>query len=453
MAFQDIDKWVEAFPLLKNIISLKPVLWLNPSHQKIANISSLPVNEHDMREAQKLWYRFATFLTKAFPETQKTHGIIESPLKEIDHLKTLLNEIHPSKIKGKLFLKCDNELPVAGSIKARGGFYEVLHYAEQLALENHLIKEGDNYEIFASDRLKLFFSQYSIGVGSTGNLGLSIGIMSAQLGFQVSVYMSADAKEWKKNLLRSKGATVVEFSGDFGEAIQAGRRTTIGNPKGYFVDDENSKYLYLGYSVAAFEIKKQLEEQSIKIDAEHPLFVYSPCGVGGSPGGIAFGLRQVFGEEVHCFFVEPTHSPSVLIGLLTNKMEKVSVHDFGIDNRTEADGLAVGRPSAFATPISKLLISGDYTIEDNELFKLLYLLDKSEGICLEPSATAGLAGPALIEDSDYLQNNQIKPENITHIAWATGGALVPKRDYDSFYKKGKQLIEKSHSLQKENLVF
>lgn len=396
-----------------------------------------------MDEAEKLWERFAPYLCKTFPETTNTHGIIESPLREIDNFKNELNKKPGHKIEGRFFLKCDNELPIAGSIKARGGLYEVLHYAEELALNEGLINKEDNYELFASDTFKKVFGQHSIGVGSTGNLGLSIGIISAKLGFRVSVYMSKEARQWKKDLLRSKGAMVVEIEGDFGEAVNEGRRKTIEDAKGYFVDDENSKHLFLGYSVAATRLKKQFTAENIVIDSAHPLFVYLPCGVGGSPGGITFGLRQIFGDHVHCFFVEPTHSPSVLIGMLTGKMEKVSVHDFGIDNHTEADGLAVGRPSAFATPISRLLISGIYTLEDDDLFRLLYLLGNTENILLEPSAAAGLAGPERIIHSGYAEAHDLDPAKIIHLSWATGGSLVPADEMDEFYEKGK--ILSSHS--------
>jgi D-serine dehydratase len=442
MAFENLPEWISKFPVLKKVIGLRPVMWINPYRKKMENLPTLPVNLHDMEESEILWLRFAPYFSNVFPESQKTHGIIESPLKEISHFQQLLNETSTHKIAGNFFLKCDNALPVAGSIKARGGFYEVLYFAEQLALEAGLIKKTDNYELFTGEKFRELFSQHVIGVGSTGNLGLSIGIMSAQLGFQVTVYMSSDAKEWKKNLLRSKGAKVIEFKGDFGEAVNEGRRRTIADPRGYFVDDENSKNLFLGYSVGAFRLKNQLEDLKIRVDTEHPLFVYSPCGVGGSPGGIAFGLKQIFGNNVHCFFVEPTHSPSVLLGLVTGKMEKISVQDFGIDNLTEADGLAVGRPSAFATEISKVLISGIFTVEDDSLFRLLYLLAKSENIFLEPSATAGLIGPQRVLDSNYISEKKINPSKITHIAWATGGDLVPKEEMANFYEKGKELISK-----------
>src|SRR5690606_24432427 len=188
----------------------------NPKMKKIGEMT-LPIGLREMEQAEQLWQRFAPYLSAEFQDTSAAGGIVESPLREIPSMKERLSVHYDGDIGGKLFLKCDNELPIAGSIKARGGVYEVLHHAEKLAMDAGLLNVDESYGQFSSERFKQFFSQYSIGVGSTGNLGLSIGIISAKLGFQVSVYMSSDAKQWKKDLLREKGATVVEFEGDFSE--------------------------------------------------------------------------------------------------------------------------------------------------------------------------------------------------------------------------------------------
>lgn len=439
---QEIGNWMEEYPQMANLLKLQPLVWLNPKRREMEHVQGLPVSFEDLEEAERLWQRFAPYLRAVFPETEGTEGIIESELREAGNMQTQLESYYGEHLPGKLFIKCDNELPVAGSVKARGGFFEVLRHAETLALKEGLLAPGDSYEWFATDEAKKYFGNYAIGVGSTGNLGLSIGIISAELGFKVSVYMSADAKEWKKELLRKKGVRVVEFSGDFSEAVTAGREETLRLPNGYFVDDEKSRDLFLGYSVAALRLKHQLEHMGVAVDKEHPLFVYLPCGVGGAPGGMAFGLRHMFGDYVHPVFIEPTHAPAVLLGLMTGLKNGVCVQDIGIDNQTEADGLAVGRASSFASASSEQLISGIATVEDNELFPLLAMLKDSEGIQIEPSAAAGFAGPFMMAATNYAEEHSIDPEKAAHIVWLTGGALVPEEEMAGFYARGLEKLKR-----------
>ena len=434
-----LEKWKKKHPELQHIMDLEPTAWINTNKRKVQEVTEMPVNKEDVQQAESLWKRFAPYFKKVFPETQKTNGVLESPLKEIKNAKQKLSNMYGEALPGDLYLKCDNDLSIVGSIKARGGIYEILNFAEKLAIKEGLITTKDNYEKFTEQAFKNLFGKYTIGVGSTGNLGLSVGVISASLGFNVAVYMSADARPWKKNLLREKGVVVHEFPGDFSKAIRIGREETNANLFGYFVDDEDSKELFLGYSAAVFHLKEQLSEQNITVDKDNPLFVYLPCGVGGAPGGITFGLKQFFGDNVHCFFAEPTHSPSVLLGLLTGEQEHISVQDVGIDNITEGDGLAVGRPSKFATQISEQYISGVFTEEDDTLYQLLAMLIDEEGIYVEPSATIGLPGPWKNKVKQYAQKNNLHWDKATHIAWSTGGSLVPEEDMKLFYQKGTSL--------------
>ncbi|ALQ67456.1 MULTISPECIES: D-serine ammonia-lyase [Bacillus cereus group] len=435
-----IEKLKEEYPLLNKLIATEEVFWVNPNMEKYETaIKDSPLNEENVKDAEKRLNRFAPYIAKVFPETKETNGIIESPLVKISSMKQAVEKHYEQPILGELLLKCDSHLPISGSIKARGGIYEVLKHAEQLALQHGMLTEEDDYSILDSDTCREFFATYSIAVGSTGNLGLSIGIMSAKLGFNVTVHMSADAKQWKKDLLRSKGVNVIEYEADYSKAVEEGRRQADADPSCYFVDDENSHDLFLGYAVAASRLQKQLEELEIVVDEEHPLFVYLPCGVGGGPGGVAFGLKLLYKDNVHCFFAEPTHSPCMLLGLMTGLHDKIAVQDIGIDNVTDADGLAVGRPSGFVGKTMEPFLSGNYTVSDEELYRLLKELADTENIYLEPSALAGMIGPVKVCKEDaYLQKQQLteKMKKGTHIVWGTGGSMVPEDVMNGYYKKG-----------------
>lgn len=438
---QTLEAWYASHPLIRDLVALRETTWFNPATAHAATaLADVGLGAEDVAQASTRLQRFAPYIAKVFPQTAAAGGLIESGIRPLPRLQHLLQDEADLPMSGRLWLKTDNELPISGSIKARGGIHEVLKHAEDLALQAGLIRPGDDYAVLDSDAAPRFFGQHKIAVGSTGNLGLSIGIMSAQLGFQASVHMSSDARQWKKDKLRASGVSVVEYESDYSVAVEQGRRQTESDPSCYFVDDENSPHLFLGYAVAAERLKQQLEQAGVVVDAEHPLFVYLPCGVGGGPGGVAFGLKLVFGDAVHCLFAEPTHSPCMLLGVYTGLHDAVSVQEFGIDNVTAADGLAVGRPSGFVGRAMQRLIDGYYTVADEELFRLLALAHQEEGVKLEPSALAGMPGLLrVLLDRNYLERIGATPErlaNATHLVWGTGGSMVPEGEFAAYVEKG-----------------
>lgn len=441
-----LENWCASFPLIRELVALQETTWFNPGVAPVAQaLGDTGLTSADVADASARLGRFAAYLRVAFPETEGSAGIIESDILPLTHLQPLLGERYGQSLNGALWLKRDSHLPISGSIKARGGIYEVLKHAEDLALAGGLIKLDDDYALLHSDKARAFFGQYKIAVGSTGNLGMSIGIMGAALGFQVTVHMSADARQWKKDKLRSHGVTVVEYESDYSVAVAQGRQQAESDPSCHFVDDENSGNLFLGYAVAGERLKQQFAAAQITVDAQHPLFVYLPCGVGGAPGGVAFGLKLAFGDAVHCIFAEPTHSPCMLLGVYTGMHDEVSVQDFGIDNVTAADGLAVGRASGFVGKAMQRMLDGFYTVSDEEMYSLLALMERSEGLRLEPSALAGVPGIARVlgEQQGYLARAGLSPQamaNATHLVWATGGNMVPAAEMDAYLAKGRELL-------------
>lgn len=421
-----MTEWIKRIPQFSELVGTQEVFWMNP------NYAETMLSNKEVLDAGARLNRFAPYIASAFPETKHANGIIESPLVEINKMHQYLEKTYDMNLKGHLYLKCDSQLPISGSIKARGGIYEVLKTAEEIAIQTNFLQATDDYAIFNSEPFRQLFSRYSIAVGSTGNLGLSIGIISRMLGFQVTVHMSADAKQWKKDKLRSLDVVVKEYNDDYSKAVEMGRKEAEKDPNCHFIDDEDSEDLFYGYATAASRLKQQLENKGIMVDENHPLFVYLPCGVGGGPGGITYGLKLAFGEHVHCFFAEPTHSPCMLLGLMTGEHNRISVQDVGIDNRTEADGLAVGRASELVSKKMKHLLSGSYTIQDDRLYSLLQAMAETENYFLEPSALAGAYGPVqlfkTVEGKVYLEKHQLveKMLGATHVIWATGGSMVPQ---------------------------
>lgn len=414
---------------------------------------------------------------------------LQSPLVEIPTFQRMATRIWAGQIPGRWFAKMDAALPIAGSVKARGGIYEVVSFAMEM-----LAKEGIHPTDAPHDvsRIRDVLSRYTVTVASTGNLGLSIGLTARKLGFRAKVYLSSDARAWKIDKLREVGAEVVLMECDYNAVVAMARQESTCDQSVYFVDDERSERLFEGYALAALELREQLEAQlGYDVLMASPLFLYMPCGVGGAPAGIAAGLKAVFGEQVHIFVAEPLEAPSVLLELarrggeiidagdvrecsqapelncidggdvrvtaggscsgrgegahgVEQALPCVDVRAFGLSGQTVADGLAVPVASPKAMDVLGATLAGAYTLSDEKMLAYVKLLHEMENLRVEPSAAAALQGPGLMyytkDGFDYVLGCGLMPymDQSIHISWMTGGGLMPDEVFDSYYKEGEE---------------
>ena len=211
-------------PVIRRASQAGELFWANPKKKPAEEMcrefkdgQGRILGYEDIEDAERRLSYFGPLIARCFPETAKEGGIIESPLVPIRGMEQFLKSDNRKDAEGfscflpkeemalpfrgfggRLFLKEDSHLPIAGSVKARGGIYEILKHTEEIAGKAGLLRKGDSSEILLSERCREFLGSHTVQAGSTGNLGLSIGIMSAALGYKTVIHMSSDAREWKK---------------------------------------------------------------------------------------------------------------------------------------------------------------------------------------------------------------------------------------------------------------
>lgn len=416
----------------KRIVSGEPHFWPNPRVKpSIEGFAVSPSSRQIVEESRAAWDSFAPLLARLFPELEESGGQVISPLLKLDE--------NIAKSKGlpsaRTYLKADHLLPLTGTVKSRGGLFEVLTFAEATARAKGLLAYGDSLEQLATTAIQGHFGKIRILTGSTGNLGYSVGLSARALGFETEIHMSKDAKRWKVERLRGLGAKVIQYEGDFSYAV-AQAREAANNEGSYFVDDEDSLSLFQGYSAAAFEVAEQLLAEGIEVSLRQPLIVYIPCGVGGAGGGITFGLKHLFGDAVYCVLVSPTAAPSMMLQIASGPENPMSVYDIGLDNKTVADGMAVASASLLSVRHVQHLVDGFVTVGDPELLRWCTTLWETAQLKLEPSAAAGFDACRIVADDP---KRPVYFDSATHLIWTTGGSRLPDNEFVALLEAGRSL--------------
>lgn len=155
-----ISPLIAQFPLVDDLIALNETTWFNPRTTTLAEgLPHVGLTQADVDDAHARLARFAPYLATAFPETAEKSGIIESDVVAIPSMHKRLEKTSGEKIPGTLLLKKDSHLPISGSIKARGGIYEVLTHAEKTGAGSRTAVVNGRLPHFTGTALYGFFQQ------------------------------------------------------------------------------------------------------------------------------------------------------------------------------------------------------------------------------------------------------------------------------------------------------
>lgn len=127
----DLERIIFDFPAVTKLIEQEPYFFENPTYTEFElEKSEMELSLRDIKDAEERMTRFRPLFMELFKDTNTSKGIIESPIVRMPTMKESLERIYDVSINNNVYLKLDNLLAIAGSVKARGGIYNVLKFAE-----------------------------------------------------------------------------------------------------------------------------------------------------------------------------------------------------------------------------------------------------------------------------------------------------------------------------------
>lgn len=402
----------------KDIQTNMAPVYINPGWQSFGQREKIEGHGFiEMKAAQNRFMRFLPYISTVFEDTAPRKGVIESQLLAIPQMESWLCA-QGIQVQGKLFLKDDAHLPVCGSVAARGGVHTILKIAEQLAFKEKILHPTDKYGVVDSDSFRAFYGRYNLSVSAGEEMAVCASRLGKKLGFHVDNEVQENAPDWLKMLLEEKVP----------ETENEQERPTI------LIDTLEDEDIFFGHATAALRLKMQLFKAGVEVDLDHPLFVYIPCKSGMACGGLTYGLRQTFGDGVHCFGVETQPSGGIIKALQSYTEQEsddvaADAESMQMDMETETPDI-----SSFSVQMMHSLLSGCMTSDAEWQKQYQTQLYKQEHIFMSPASCAGFDAlrQVTVDDSfrDYLVRHRLeeKMSQATHIVWGTSGGYIPEEE-------------------------
>lgn len=228
-----------------------------------------------------------------------------------------------------------------------------------------------------------------------GNHGRAVARMAKYLGVQARIYVPESLDEEAKDNIRSEGANVLVFPGDYDETVLGTAKACGEWPEGKGLlicdtaleeGDEGCQWIVDGYQTMFDEVEEQLLELDIAVSTSGPRIthVITPVGVGSLSQAVITHFTRT-SPQTKIIAVEPDTAACLQASL--EKGEMVSVKT----GFTICSGLCCGSISHNAWPPMRDRVCASVTIDDGMADESVKLLEEN-GVKAGPCGAATLAG-------------------------------------------------------------
>jgi len=254
---------------------------------------------------------------------------------------------------------------------------------------------------------------------SSGNAGASIAAYAARAGLTAVIFVPASAPAAKRAQIARLGAEVVPIAGPRAAAAEAAA-TAAGRGAVYYAAHNWNPYFAAGMATFAYELIEELGETGV----DHLVI---PTGGGSLFVGAYDGFvrwQDATGTTVRL----PRFQAVQSVGCAP----LVAAFQRGLDDvppitrhPTVAGGIEIERPPRGRLILSVLRTTGGtaVAVEDAEIIAERERLAELEGIDLEPTAAAALAGLARLARDGVVQREETVIVAATGAGWKDPGPL------------------------------
>jgi threonine synthase len=236
---------------------------------------------------------------------------------------------------------------------------------------------------------------------SSGNAGSSLAAYCASGGIHCTLYVPEYTVHEKLIQAQIYGAEIVKIAGSRTDVAKAAENVWRNSGK-YYASHNLSPFFFDGMKTVAYEIAEELHWQT----PDHIVF---PVGGGALMGGTWKGLRELISlgwverlPRLHCVQSEACMP---IVEAFEKHIESIRP---AIEKETIAGGIRISNP-ARGSQILQALKHTDgmaVSVSDDSILKHQKLLARMEGIFVEPTSCAALAGLETLREIGVISNHE-----------------------------------------------